>query len=602
MSGYLEKLTPEQLAAVKYIDGPSLILAGAGSGKTRVLTSKIIYLIREIKVDPYNILAITFTNKAANEMKERLLQGQLEQLPWTMTFHAFCARILRIEGEHIGLKKNFVIYDEDDALSAIKHAIKEIGNVSFKPQSIKSAISEAKNENINEFEYPQYAKGHFQDVVANVYLLYQKSLRQNNAVDFDDLLMLVNKLFNQNLDVARKYQNRFKYILIDEYQDTNTSQYLLSKKLAALHGNICVVGDASQSIYSWRGADYHNLVNFKDDFPACKIFNLEENFRSTQVILDTANVIIHENKTHPVLHLFTKKVGGDKVQIFECVDEKEEAESVLRLALRRQKVIEKLNLEADRKVAILYRTNAQSRVLEETLLKNGVPYLLFGGVKFYERREIKDLISYLRLIDNPDDEISRLRIEKIGKNRMKKFDEYRENTKATVATIELLDGVLKSTKYFEMFNPDDEDDLQRLENIKELKTVAQQFTNLTEFLENIALLEGTRTNRKISLFDTSPNSPTSLNSHNPLILMTLHAAKGLEFDTVFMVGLEEGLFPHQRSLLDKYQMEEERRLCYVGITRAKRKLYMTYAKARTFLGSYSMNEKSRFLETILRNL
>jgi DNA helicase-2/ATP-dependent DNA helicase PcrA len=347
------------------------------------------------------------------------------------------------------------------------------------------------------------------------------------------------------------------------------------------------------------------LVNFKEDFQKTKIFNLEENFRSTQVILDTANVIIHENKTHPVLHLFTKKEGGDKVQTFACEDEKEEAESVLQLALKRQKLIEKLNAESDRKIAILYRTNAQSRVLEEIMLKNSVPYMLFGGVKFYERREIKDLISYLRLIDNPNDEISRLRIEKIGKNRMKKFDDFCRSADAHTATVKLLDGILRATDYLSLFDAEDEDDFQRLENIKELKTVAQQFPNLTEFLENISLLEGTRTNKKISLFDSPPSprrSPADeRGGSQPLILMTLHAAKGLEFDTVFMVGLEEGLFPHQRSLLDKYQMEEERRLCYVGITRAKRKLYMTYAKSRTFLGSYSMNEKSRFLETILRS-
>ena len=598
--------------AVKYTDGACLILAGAGSGKTRVLTSKIIYLIKEKHVDPYNLLAITFTNKAANEMKDRVKLSE-SQLPWMMTFHAFCARILRIEGEHIGLKKNFVIYDEDDSLTAIKHTIKEIGNISFKPQSIKRAISEAKNENINEFEYPQYARGHFQDVVANIYLLYQKKLRENNAVDFDDLLMLTNKLFSLTSPTSptplMKYSQRFRYLLIDEYQDTNTSQYLLSKKLAAVHGNICVVGDASQSIYSWRGADYHNLVNFKEDFPKTKVFNLEENFRSTQVILNTANAVIHENKTHPVLHLFTKKVGGDKIQIFACDDEKEEAASVISLAQKRQKLIEKLNAENDRKIAILYRTNAQSRVIEETLLKSGVTYMLFGGVKFYERREIKDLISYLRLIDNPDDEISRLRIEKIGKGRMKKFDIFRLSLISPISsippqppTLQVLDAVIAATDYLSFFDPEDEDDFERLENIKELKTVAQQFPNLTEFLENIALLEGTRTNKKISLFDTPPNSPASLSSQNPLLLMTLHAAKGLEFDTVFMVGLEEGLFPHQRSLLDKYQMEEERRLCYVGITRAKRKLYMTYAKSRAFLGSYSMNEKSRFLETILRNI
>ncbi len=590
MSDFLSSLTPTQLAAVKYIDGPSLILAGAGSGKTRVLTSKIIYLIKERQIDPYNILAITFTNKAASEMKERIAGANLKNAPWIMTFHSFCARILRIEGEHIGLKNNFVIYDEDDSISAIKRVVKQIGQqISFKPQSMLHAISEAKNENISEFDYPGLAKGFFQETVAQVYLLYQKMLRENNAVDFDDLLMLANKLFATREEVAKKYQNRFLYVLIDEYQDTNTSQYVLSKMLVKIHQNLTIVGDASQSIYSWRGADYHNLMNFKKDFPEAKIFSLEENFRSTQQILNAANFIIRENKTHPILNLYTKKTGGEKIQIFACEDEKEEAESILLLSSKR------INL--NEKIAILYRTNAQSRIFEEVLLKSGIPYLLFGGVKFYERREIKDLISYLRLIDNPKDGIARARIEKIGKRRADRFVSFQQTlTSPTPPTSQILQGILSATDYLSLFNPKDEDDMMRLENIKELQTVAREFPNLTEFLENIALLESTRGNKKNLIPDQSipPLSPI-----NPLVLMTLHSAKGLEFDTVFMVGMEEGLFPHARSLMDKYQLEEERRLCYVGITRAKRKLYLTYAKSRTYLGSYSMNERSRFLETIL---
>lgn len=537
-------------------------------------------------------------------MKERVEKVCGDKTPWMMTFHSFCARLLRIEGEKMGLNKNFVIYDEDDSISAIKQVIKLMDNAtSFKPKSVKQTISEAKNENINEFEYVNFARGFYQETVSNIYLLYQKTLRDNNAVDFDDLLLLTNKLFATRPDIAEKYQNRFRYVLIDEYQDTNTAQYILSKYLSKKWQNITIVGDAAQSIYSWRGADFHNLMNFKEDFPNAKIFNLEENFRSTRDILDTANLIIRENKSHPVLHLYTKQLGGEKIQIFMCEDEKEEADAVVHLATMRQRIIEKTNSETDRKIAILYRTNAQSRALEEALLKKNVPYQLFGGVKFYERKEIKDLVSYLRLIANPKDSVSRIRIEKIGKTRMKKFDEYRNNLQpfnvvtgqCPVTTTELLEGVIKSTDFLSFFDPEDEEDLSRLENIKELKTVATQFPDLNEFLENISLLEGSKSNNKLIMAELQ-------SGENPIILMTLHSAKGLEFDTVFMVGMEEGIFPHQRSFLDDNQMEEERRLCYVGITRAKRKLYFTYAKSRTFLGSYSSNEKSRFLTRILKEM
>lgn len=612
MPDYLNSLTPEQLAAATYTTGPSLILAGAGSGKTKVLTSKIIYLIKEKQVDPYHILAITFTNKAANEMKERVQKVCGEDTPWMMTFHSFCARVLRIEGENIGLNKNFVIYDEDDTLSAVKKAIKTLGkDISFKPYSIKTTISEAKNENINEFEYVNFARGFYQETVSNVYLLYQQMLKENNAVDFDDLLLLSNKLFSTKPIIAEKYQRRFKHILIDEYQDTNTAQYILTKHLSKIHKNVTIVGDASQSIYSWRGADFHNLLNFQEDFPKAKIFNLEENFRSTKYILDAANLIIKENTSHPVLHLFTKKTGGENIQAFMCEDEKEEAEALVQLATARQKVFEKMPDGFTKKIAILYRTNAQSRAIEEALLKKNLPYQIFGGVKFYERREIKDLISYLRLIANPKDSISRLRAEKIGKKRLEKFDDYMKKgeyvrlpkigkTQQFLPTVDMLDGVILATDYLSLFDPEDEEDFSRLENINELKTVAKQFPDLNEFLENIALLEGSRNNKKLLLTNSSlTEDETNL---QPISLMTLHAAKGLEFDTVFMVGMEEGIFPHQRSLLDNTQIEEERRLCYVGITRAKRKLYFTYAKSRTYLGTYSTNEKSRFLEKILRSM
>lgn len=592
MQSYLDQLTPQQLTAVKYTQGPSLILAGAGSGKTRVLTSKIIYLIKEKGIDPYNILAITFTNKAANEMRERVQKICGKDTPWMMTFHAFCARILRIDGSHVGLKKNFVIYDEDDSLSCIKRCMKDLDErISFKPASLLNAISSAKNENINEFEYATLARGHFQETAANVYLLYQRKLRENSAADFDDLLMLANKLFKERAAVVEKYQQRFHYILIDEYQDTNTSQYVLTKHLSRLHQNVTVVGDAAQSIYSWRGANFRNLMAFKQDFKGAKVFNLEENFRSSQKILDAANQVIKENRSHPVLNLYTQKSGGEKIDVFACENEEDEAQIAIKLGM--------LRIKTGGSAAILYRTNAQSRVFEETCLKGGVPYLLFGGVKFYERREIKDLISYLRLIVNPDDEVAKLRIEKIGKHRTEKFNDFRRGSPWRAPTIEILNQIIAVTDYLSFFNPDDEDDFARLENIEELKTVGMEHPDLNEFLETVALLEGARSNKNRLLLNNSPSPIPPLPSTPPLILMTLHSAKGLEFDTVFMVGMEEGLFPHQRSLYSQDELEEERRLCYVGITRAKKKLYFTYAKTRSYLGSFSMNQKSRFLEKMM---
>lgn len=579
------QLTPAQQQAVQTTQGPLLILAGAGSGKTRVLTSKIKYLIESGCASAENIIAITFTNKAAGEMKKRV--GATAS--WIMTFHGFAARILRLEGFHINLPRNFVIYDEGDSEAAMKQAIKSMGQpCSFTISSLRSAISSAKNEGFESATYAQFAKGFFEKTVAQVFLQYENILKANNAVDFDDLLLLANKLFHDCPAVKEHYQNQFRYVLVDEYQDTNSAQYLLSRTLAGKWGNICVVGDPAQNIYSWRGADFRNLINFQKDFPKVKIFNLEENFRSSQKILDCANLIIKDNSSHPVLNLFTKKNGGEKIEIAECDTEKEEAQTILRWH----------NTRPLEQLAVLYRTNAQSRPIEELLIKKSIPYVLWGGVKFYERREIKDLIAYLRLLQNPADSVSRARIEKIGKTRTQNFDRaiqsYLDNPDK-IPTLDLLNQILEATSYLNLFKPEKEEDLDRISNINELKSVAREFPVLSDFLENTALLESGRSKNQLLLATREDDS-------NPIILMTLHAAKGLEFDMVVITGMEEGIFPHERSLWSKDELEEERRLCYVGITRAKKKLCFTWCRNRMFQGTKSFGEKSRFLAKIQREM
>lgn len=595
---FLKELNDEQKKAVLWTEGPIVILAGAGSGKTRVITYKVIYLIKQ-GISPSNILCVTFTNKAANEMKERvqkfLSNSHLPpptSNPLIATFHSLCAKILRIEGKFISVPQNFVIYDEQDSLDAIKEAMKKL-NLSikdYKPYSVLATISQAKNEMINEKDYPNFARGHFQETVSEIYPLYQKILTENDALDFDDLLLKTIELFKKNPGVLEKYQNRFRYILVDEYQDTNHAQYQLAKMLSWKGQNICVVGDFSQSIYSWRGADFTNLAKFQQDFKNAKIFSLSQNYRSTQTILDAAYAIISKNTTHPILSLWTKNPKGETIKIYEARNEHDEAEFII------QQVSSFSLLTSNFKysnVAVLYRTNAQSRVIEEVFLHNSVPYVLIGGTRFYERKEIKDVLSYLRLLGNPKDMVSFKRIEKLGKGRLEKFLTFqKEVSTKDLSTIELLNKVLNATDYLSLYDEKDEEDRQRLENIKELRSVAIEFPSIVEFLENVSLVE-----QEYMPDHPSAGSGQAQNGEkkDAVTLMTMHAAKGLEFPVVFIIGMEEGLFPHSRSLMDKHELEEERRLCYVGITRAKQNLFLTYARRRLFFGQKTSNIVSRFI-------
>ncbi len=591
---FLKDLNKEQLQAVLQKNGPMIILAGAGSGKTRVLTYKVIYLISE-GISPFNILMVTFTNKASKEMKERMQKffkkgdKQVSELPSISTFHALCAKILRIEGKYIGIPNNFLIYDSQDQKDTIKEAFNLLGLSlkEYKPSSILATISQAKNELIDETQYPSFARGHFQEVVSRVYVIYQKILKENAALDFDDLILKTVELFRKNPDVLEKYQNKFKYIFVDEYQDTNHAQYLLTKLLSRKWNNICVVGDFSQSIYSFRGADFLNLAKFKEDFKDTKTFSLSQNYRSTQRILDGASSVISKNNGHPVLQLWTENKAGEDISIFEALNEQREAEFTL-------EEMEKIKYQNPSlryyDFAILYRTNAQSRAIEEVFIHSGIPYILIGGTRFYERKEVKDVLSYLRVIANPKDKISLKRLEKLGKGKFVKFLDFQktldEKNISSDTTISIMDSALKATDYLSLYNAKDGEDLGRLENIKELRSVAISYPNLGEFLENVSLVEQ----------EYIPDHIKDENGKKDAInLMTLHAAKGLEFPVVFMVGMEEGLFPHSRSMMDKNELEEERRLCYVGMTRAKEKLFLTYSRKRLFFGQKTTNIVSRFI-------
>ena len=598
-SPLLKQLNSAQQKAVLQTDGPVIILAGAGSGKTRVLTYKVLYLMQEKHIEPESILMITFTNKAAKEMKERM-QKHAKVMPWIATFHSMCAKILRIDGKHLGLSDKFVIYDSQDQLEALKAAMKrlDISTKDFKPNSVHATISQAKNELITAKEYKNFARGYFQDTVAKIYPVYQSILKENDAVDFDDLILQTITLFQQHEEVLKKYQTRFQYVLVDEYQDTNRAQYVLTKLLSAKWKNICVVGDFSQSIYSWRGADYRNLMKFKNDFTDVQTFSLSQNYRSTQKILDGASTVIAKNKSHPVLELWTENPEGDPISLYEARTEQEEADYIIRR-------IATMGLKSLTDIAILYRTNAQSRVLEEALLHHAIPYLLIGGTRFYERKEVKDVLAYLRLLNNPKEMVSYKRVEKIGKGRMVRFFAYEQSLKVLaeererdgreeddLATIDMLDGIIKATGYLDLYDEKIEEDRMRLENIKELRSVAISFPDLTDFLENVALVEQEYSSTPIK---SGSDKQKDGEKKNAITLMTLHAAKGLEFPIVFIIGMEEGLFPHSRSLMDRGELEEERRLCYVGMTRAKDKLFLTYAKRRLFFGQRTANTVSRFV-------
>jgi len=595
MEGILNKLNKEQLEAVVHTEGPAIILAGAGSGKTRVLVHKVLYLIIEKKISPQNILMVTFSNKAAGEMKERI-KALLDSFPLdttgeptVATFHSLCARILRKSGVKIGIPHNFVIYDTTDQLDTIKDCYEklELSIKDVRPRAALSAISSAKNQMITDEQYVKFARGYIQERVAKIYPLYQQLLAERNALDFDDLLNKTIDLLRKSPETLEFYQNLFKYVLVDEYQDTNVSQYKLTKYLAGKHNNICIVGDFSQSIYSFRGADYKNLEKFRTDFIDAKVYKLSQNYRSTQIILDAAHAIISNNNSHPVLKLWTDNKQGEEISIFEAENEHKEAEYIVRMINNTK------NLNPDAKladIAVLYRMNAQSRTIEEIFLHFGIPYKLVGGVRFYDRKEVKDVLSYISYLSNQQDAAALKRIQKLGKRRFEEFEFYRQefneaNYVEKKETISVIDDVLKRSGYLDRYDTEDPEDRARLENIKELRSVAIEFPDLIQFLENVALVEQ----------EYMPDGQRVLENDDAVTLMTMHAAKGLEFKMVFIVGLEEGLFPHSQALFDFNDIEEERRLCYVGVTRAKEHLYLTYAKQRVIFGQRNTATPSRFI-------
>ena len=601
MNPYLDELNEEQRSAVLHTGTPLLIMAGAGSGKTKTLTYKAAHLIHSGIITPDQLLMVTFTNKAAGEMKERLFKVIGTRVPNVGTFHSMSARILRHEAEAVGLSRDFVIYDDSDQEALVKEISTDLqlDPKRFKPRSIMSTISSAKQEMVTAEQYKSMAHGPFQEVVADVYLKYQKQLKAYGAVDFDDLLNLSVKLFQESPEILEKYQDQFRYIFVDEYQDTNTTQYLFTTLLAKKYKQLTVVGDASQSIYRWRGADYRNMAKLKKDYPNLKEIHLSRNYRSTQNILDAAYNVIGNNKNHPILSLWTEAGAGEKITLIEAYSGAEEASRIVNEIQRitNHKSSDHSPIIAQgselKDIALLYRTNAQSRSIEEGFIRAGIPYVLIGGTKFYERKEIKDLLSYLRVVLNPDDAISYKRVDKLGKRKLSQVLNLPHEMDTEAATPgELLEKVIESSQYLAQFDEEIEEELARIENIKELQSVAAEFTNLSEFLENVALVQ--------SEYFQGEKLDKGGKTEKPdaVTLMTLHAAKGLEFPIVFMIGMEEGLFPHSRSLMEIEEMEEERRLAYVGITRAKDKLYMSWAKQRVVWGTIGVQNRSRFIDEI----
>lgn len=634
----LKGMNKEQEEAVKTTEGPLLIMAGAGSGKTRVLTHRIAYLVIEKQVYPSKILAITFTNKAAREMRERidgLLGNGTGERMWVSTFHSMCVRILRRDIDRIGFNKNFSILDTSDQLTVIKNALKElnIDSKRFDPRSMLNAISSAKNECVDVKTYQQQVNeaNPYERTVAQVYENYQKRLRKNQSLDFDDLIMQTIRLFEEVPDVLEYYQNRFQYIHVDEYQDTNHSQYRLVKMLAKRFENICVVGDSDQSIYRWRGADIQNILSFEKDYPKAKVIMLEQNYRSTSRILQAANDVIKNNASRYPKELRTDNEEGDKIFVYRSYDEKQEAQYVVKTI---QELMETEHRQLD-DFAILYRTNAQSRVMEEMLVKSNMGYTIVGGTKFYDRKEIKDLLAYLRLIANNDDDLSLARIinepkRSIGATSFERmaqyaidqdrsiFDALKEvdfmglSARATnaaaafhtmisnftkmqeyMSVTELVEEVLDKTGYRTMLKNEKTIEAEsRLENIDEFLTVTKAFEEQSDDKSLIAFLTDLALIADIDTLDKEDESKGSI------VLMTMHSAKGLEFPVVFIIGMEENIFPHARSLQDEDEMEEERRLCYVGITRAEQRLYLTCAQLRTIFGRSSFNRPSRFLQEI----
>ena len=637
MNSLLTGLNKEQQQALQHTEGPLLILAGAGSGKTKVLTVRIAHLLAQ-GVNPYEILAITFTNKAAKEMKSRVegLVGDVANRIWLSTFHSFCAKFLRFELDNfLGYNSNFTIYDTSDSQAVIKAALKALNldDKYYPVGAMIAAISDAKNKLLFASDFRKQARDFYQQKVADVYEYYERELRKNNALDFDDLLLVAVNLLQSNEAVLDKYSKRFRYVMIDEYQDTNHAQYLLAKLLASHWKNIAVVGDADQSIYAWRGADIQNILDFEKDYPNCTSIKLEQNYRSTKIILDAANAVIENNEGRPKKNLWTDKTEGAKIQHFTAQSEHEEA------AFIGDTIAKKHDIHGVPygDMAILYRTNAQSRVLEEALIKRALPYIMVGGTKFYDRKEIKDVIAYLRVLYNPFDDLSLLRIinvpkRSIGATTVAKLQDYaRANGTSLFMTLtqlhlvdsikgktkekleefgiliftlvaemedrtvlDILESILDRTGYLaQLEESTDPQDQARAENIGELLSVAKDFqdTNpsgtVEDFLEQVALVND------VDSFEQEESKVT---------LMTLHAAKGLEFPIVFLGGLEEGLFPHSRTLMNPEEIEEERRLAYVGITRAEKELYISNATTRTVFGRTSSYLPSRFIDEIPEEL
>ena len=620
----IESLNEQQKEAVLYNDGPLLIIAGAGAGKTKTLTTKIAYLIEEGLAHPYNVLAITFTNKAAKEMKDRLyaLIGDLAKKVQVSTFHSFGLKLLRENYEKLGYESNFVIMDSDDSLTVVKKIVKDLGYDPkiYNPRAIRNKISSCKNEMMTPEVYERYAVSDYEKVMHQVYEKYEDKLKKNNSVDFDDLLLLPIKLFKENPSTLQKYQDLYQYILIDEYQDTNEAQYILSKLISAKNRKITCVGDDSQSIYSFRGANYKNILNFEKDYKDAKTILLEENYRSTSTILDAANQVIRNNKQRKDKNLWTSRGKGEKIKYYRAYNEKDEAQYVIR------KIKELRNKEVEYKdIAVLYRTNAQSRVLEEEMLKENMPYRVIGSFYFYSRKEIKDLIAYLRLIHNSKDNVSLLRVINTPKrgiglktieNLTAKADEEGTNIyeaitsgkelefKKTIEQLkslseeltltELIDKVLDASGLRQELESEKTLEAEvRLENLEEFKSITKSFEeregliSLEDFLLEISLISD------VEEYKDDPNR---------ISLMTVHSVKGLEFDHVFVVGMEEGIFPHMNSLMETSEVEEERRLCYVAITRAKDDLHLVNARRRTLFGKEQVNPVSRFIGEISKDL
>ena len=637
MNSLLTGLNKEQQQAVQHTEGPLLILAGAGSGKTKVLTVRIAHLLAQ-GVNPYEILAITFTNKAAKEMKSRVegLVGDVANRIWLSTFHSFCAKFLRFEiDSFLGYNSNFTIYDTSDSQAVIKAALKALNldDKYYPVGAMIAAISDAKNKLLFASDFRKQARDFYQQKVADVYEYYERELRKNNALDFDDLLLVAVKLLQSNAAVLDKYSHRFRYVMIDEYQDTNHAQYVLAKLLASHWKNIAVVGDADQSIYAWRGADIQNILDFEKDYPNCTSIKLEQNYRSTKIILDAANAVIDNNEGRLEKNLWTDKIEGAKIQHFTAQSEHEEAAFIGDTIAKKHDIHDVPYGD----MAILYRTNAQSRVLEEALIKRALPYTMVGGTKFYDRKEIKDVLAYLRVLYNPFDDLSLLRIinvpkRSIGATTVAKLQDYaREKGTSLFMTLtqlhlidsikgktkekleefgiliftlvsemedktvlDILESILDRTGYLaQLEESTDPQDQARAENIGELLSVAKDFqdTNpsgtVEDFLEQVALVND------VDSFEQEEAKVT---------LMTLHAAKGLEFPIVFLCGLEEGLFPHSRTLMNPEEIEEERRLAYVGITRAEKELYISNATTRTVFGRTSSYLPSRFIDEIPEEL